>query len=72
MSNRPCAELAPHAARNECRTLGYPFASVDSTDIARNHNRKNNPREMAEIWDGIQCSPFWDRKYVQAELLCAA
>ena len=51
---------------------GYPFASVDSTDIARNHNRKNNPCEMAEIWDGIQCSPFWDRKYVQADLLCAA
>lgn len=51
---------------------GYPFASVDSTDIARNHNRKNNPREMADAWDAIQCSPVWKRQYVQANLLEAA
>lgn len=51
---------------------GYPFASVDSTDIARNHNRKNNPREMADTWDAIQCSPSWKRKYVQVDLLEAA
>jgi len=51
---------------------GYPFASVDSTDIARNHNRKNNPREMADTWDAIQCAPSWKRKYVQADLLEAA
>ncbi len=48
---------------------GYPFASVDSTDIARNHNRKNNAREMADRWDAIQCSPFWEKQYVQANLL---
>lgn len=52
---------------------GYPFASVDSTDIARNHsNLKRTPREMADRWDAIQCSPFWDRKYVQGNLLEAA
>jgi hypothetical protein len=38
---------------------GYPFASVDSTDIARNHNRKNNARAMADRWDSFQCAPFW-------------
>jgi hypothetical protein len=48
---------------------GYPFASVDSTDIARNHNRKNNPREMADAWDAIQCPATWKRKYLQADLL---
>lgn len=48
---------------------GYPFASVDSTDIARNHNRKNNAREMADTWDAIQCSPLWERQYTQANLL---
>lgn len=48
---------------------GYPFASVDSTDIARNHHVKNNAREKADVWDAIQCSPFWERRYVQASLL---
>lgn len=48
---------------------GYPFASVDSTDIARNHNRKNNAREMADRWDAIQCSPFWEPTPTQANLL---
>jgi hypothetical protein len=33
----------------------YPFTSVDSTDIARNHHEKGNqPREMAEQWDAKQ------------------
>lgn len=39
-------------------TLGrsWPFYSVDSTDIARNHNRAHNsPRDMADRWDGLQC-----------------
>jgi len=51
---------------------GYPFASVDSTDIARNHNRKNNPREMADRWDAVQCSPLWEKKMIQVDLLEAA
>lgn len=51
---------------------GYPFASVDSTDVARNHNRKNNAKEMAEAWDSVQCAPFWTRQYVQADLLESA
>jgi hypothetical protein len=40
----------------------YPFASVDSTDVARNHNRPHNlARAMAERWDGIQCPARWER-----------
>lgn len=36
----------------------WPFASVDSTDIARNHNREHNcPAEMAMRWDAGQCPP---------------
>ncbi len=38
----------------------WPFASVDSTDIARNHNRpQNEPEEMARRWDQMQCPPTW-------------
>lgn len=38
----------------------YPFASVDSTDIAQNHNRpQNTPRKMADRWDGIQNPCRW-------------
>jgi hypothetical protein len=42
----------------------FPFASVDSTDIAQNHNggahgKKRNPRDMADRWDGIQNPCRW-------------
>lgn len=38
----------------------FPFASVDSTDIARNHNRPgNSARAMAERWDSMQTPGRW-------------
>lgn len=38
----------------------WPFASVDSTDIARNHHKKQNtPRKMADRWDAVQCPGQW-------------
>jgi hypothetical protein len=38
----------------------YPFASVDSTDVARNHNRpQNTPVGMARRWDAIQNPGRW-------------
>lgn len=38
----------------------FPFASVDSTDIGRNHNREhNNARQMADRWDAMQCPGTW-------------
>jgi hypothetical protein len=38
----------------------YPFSSVDSTDVARNHNRSGNiARKMADRWDSIQCPASW-------------
>ncbi len=38
----------------------YPFASVDSTDVARNHNRpQNDALEMALRWDGRQNPGRW-------------
>lgn len=38
----------------------WPFASVDSTDIGRNHNRaQNTARAMADRWDAAQCPPRW-------------
>lgn len=38
----------------------WPFASVDSTDIGRNHNRaENTARAMADRWDAAQCPPTW-------------
>lgn len=46
----------------------YPFASVDSTDVARNHNRNGEARGMADRWDGLQCPGSWDAQPVQ-ELL---
>jgi hypothetical protein len=36
----------------------WPFASVDSTDVARNHNRaQNEVIAMANRWDAGQCPP---------------
>lgn len=37
----------------------YPFASVDSTDIARNHNRGKDASKMAARWDSFQCPARW-------------
>ena len=38
----------------------YPFASVNSTDVARNHNRPHNDAlQMALRWDGRQCPAHW-------------
>lgn len=49
--------------------LHYPFASVDSTDIARNHNRQHNSAaEMARKWDAQQCRARWYRIPVQGEI----
>jgi len=53
------------------QTLGlrWPFASVDSTDIAQNHNRpQNTPRAMADRWDAIQCKASWEIQPEQMEL----
>lgn len=48
----------------KCSRMPYPFASVDSTDVARNHwavkNGDARAREMADRWDGIQCPMSWD------------
>jgi hypothetical protein len=48
----------------------WPFASVDSTDIARNHNRQQNtPRKMADRWDAVQCPGRWIDRPIQQELV---
>lgn len=51
----------------------WPFASVDSTDVARNHNRpKNTARAMAERWDAKQCPAVWEMQMEQGLLFEAA
>lgn len=51
----------------------YPFASVDSTDVARNHARDHNtPAAMAARWDACQCPGRWGRQAEQLPLLAAA
>lgn len=43
-----------------CSGHRWPFASVDSTDIARNHKRKENtPQSMVDRWDALQCPARW-------------
>jgi len=47
----------------------YPFASVDSTDVAQNHNRpQNTPRSMADRWDAMQTPGKWHDQPEQMEL----
>lgn len=49
--------------------MHYPFASVDSTDVARNHNRpQNTPLKMAQRWDAVQCPGLWLPTPVQEEM----
>jgi hypothetical protein len=43
-----------------CVRWGYPFYSVDSTDVARNHKRpQNTALGMARGWDALQCPISW-------------
>lgn len=48
----------------KCSRMPYPFASVDSTDVARNHhaakNGQHHARLMADAWDSIQCPHGFD------------
>jgi hypothetical protein len=47
----------------------WPFASVDSTDIGRNHNRaENTARAMADRWDAAQCPATWRGRETTKEL----
>jgi len=53
-----------------CSGKRWPFASVDSTDIARNHHLPHkSPRAMADRWDASQCPPRWDQQPEQMELI---
>jgi hypothetical protein len=48
----------------------YPFASADSTDVARNHNREfNKITAMADRWDSRQCPGRWVRQGDQQSLI---
>lgn len=48
----------------------YPFASVDSTDVARNHKRpQNSALAMAARWDAQQCPAIWTKRPVNQSLL---
>jgi hypothetical protein len=63
--NRMCGNGPPPVWLHMLRGMSlseseYPFASVDSTDIARNHNRpQHTVRKLADRWDGRQCPSRW-------------
>jgi hypothetical protein len=44
----------------QCVNWEYPFASVDSTDVGRNHSqRKEGALGMVDRWDSKQCPSNW-------------
>lgn len=63
--NAVCREGLPPAWLHMLRGMSlsgseYPFGSVDSTDVARNHNREQNTAlKLAHRWDGLQCAARW-------------
>lgn len=61
-----CINGRPRTALHMLRGMSlsdgpYPFASVDSTDVARNHNRPQNGdiEMMARRWDAKQPAAVW-------------
>ncbi|KPL28535.1 MAG: hypothetical protein AMJ72_02645, partial [Acidithiobacillales bacterium SM1_46] len=47
----------------------WPFASVDSTDVAQNHNRpQNTARAMADRWDAANCPACWVERHPQTDM----
>ena len=73
--NRLCGNGPPPVWLHMLRGMAlagseYPFASVDSTDIARNHNRpQNTVRGMADRWDARQCPGRWRIRFPHDQLL---
>lgn len=59
-----------HMLRGMAQSGGrYPFASVDSTDVARNHNRpQNTARRLADRWDQRNVPAVWKHAGVQLEV----
>ena len=54
----------------QCSGRRWPFVSVDSTDVAQNHNRdQNTPRKMADRWDALQTPGKWEQAPEQMELI---
>jgi hypothetical protein len=50
--------------------LHWPFASVDSTDIAQNHHLPHrSARKMADRWDAMQTPARWTPRPTQMELI---
>ena len=50
--------------------MHWPFASVDSTDIAQNHHLpQKSPRSMADRWDAMQTPSNWSLRPEQMELI---
>ena len=48
----------------------WPFASVDSTDIAQNHHLPHkSPRAMADRWDAMQTPGKWAKRPEQLDLI---
>lgn len=49
--------------------MHWPFASVDSTDIAQNHHlaHRSAPKMRAR-WDAMQCPATWEPRPVQMEI----
>lgn len=59
-----------HMLRGMAVAGDYPFASVDSTDIGRNHARPQNiAAEMATRWDSIQGPSRWEPRGEQLAFL---
>ncbi len=58
-SGRPPAQIHMLRGMSLAGSI-YPFTSVDSTDVARNHNRpQNTAKAMADMWDAQQCPARW-------------
>lgn len=50
--------------------MHYPFASVDSTDVAQNHNRpQNTALGLASRWDAAQTPACWVQAPEQLEMI---
>jgi hypothetical protein len=60
--------VAIHMLRGMALCQGlFPFASVDSTDIARHHCRGGDIRSRADRWDSVQTPIRWHRQMTQQD-----
>lgn len=53
----------------QCCEWGFPFYSMDSSDVAQNHHRSGSARKKADAWNAQNGPRGWTPRPIQLEMI---